>query len=76
MIAFAKSNPACSMMLSIPGVGVIVATVLFSAVANISDFRSGRDLAAFLGLVPRQRQRVARLRFSAYRSEGTPMSEY
>nr|WP_318857179.1 transposase [Sinorhizobium meliloti] len=25
------------------------------AVANISDFRSGRDLAALLGLVPRQR---------------------
>lgn len=42
-------------MLSVPGVGVIVATALFSAVANISDFRSGRDLAAFLGLVPRQR---------------------
>lgn len=55
LIAFAKSNPACRAMLSVPGVGVIVATALFSAVANVSDFRSGRDLAAFLGLVPRQR---------------------
>ena len=55
LAAFAKSNSACSALLSIPGVGVIVATALFSAVANVSDFRSGRDLAAFLGLVPRQK---------------------
>ena len=53
--AFARSNPVCRALLPIPGVGVIVATALFSAVANIADFRSGRDLAAFLGLVPRQR---------------------
>lgn len=53
--AFARSNPICRALLPIPGIGVIVATALFSAVANIDDFRSGRDLAAFLGLVPRQR---------------------
>ena len=52
---FAKSNPVCRALLPIPGVGVIVATALYSAVANISDFKTGRDLAAFLGLVPRQR---------------------
>lgn len=55
LAAFAKSNSACMALMSVPGVGVIVATALFSAVANVSDFRSGRDLAAFLGLVPRQR---------------------
>jgi transposase len=53
--AFAHSNPVCQALLPIPGIGVIVATALYSAVANISDFRTGRDLAAFLGLVPRQR---------------------
>ena len=42
-------------MLPIPGVGVIVATALYSSVANIRGFKTGRDLAAFLGLVPRQR---------------------
>jgi transposase len=55
LAAFAKSNAACRALLSVPGVGVIVATAVFSAVARVSDFRSGRDLAAFLGLVPRQR---------------------
>lgn len=53
--SFARSNPICRALLPIPGVGIIVATALFSAVANISDFKTGRDLAAFLGLVPRQR---------------------
>jgi len=52
---FAKTNPVCRALLPVPGVGVIVATALYSAVANISDFKTGRDLAAFLGLVPRQR---------------------
>lgn len=55
LAAFAKSNSACKALLSVPGVGVIVATAVISAVASVSDFRSGRDLAAFLGLVPRQR---------------------
>jgi transposase len=55
LAAFAKSNSACRALLSVPGVGVIVATAMISAVASVSDFRSGRDLAAFLGLVPRQR---------------------
>jgi len=52
---FAKANPICKALLSVPGIGIIVATALFSAVADIADFRSGRDLAAFLGLVPRQK---------------------
>ncbi len=55
LTVFAKTNAVCRALLPVPGVGVITATALFSAVANISDFRTGRDLAAFLGLVPRQR---------------------
>jgi transposase len=55
LTVFAKTNTVCRALLPVPGVGVIVATALFSAIANISDFKTGRDLAAFLGLVPRQR---------------------
>ena len=51
---FAHENPVCRALLPIPGIGFIVATALYSAGANISDFRTGH-LAAFLGLVPRQR---------------------
>jgi transposase len=39
---------------SIPGIGVINATALLSAVGDGSAFAKGRDLAAWLGLTPRQ----------------------
>ena len=39
---------------TIPGVGVINATALVAAVGDASAFAKGRDLAAWLGLTPRQ----------------------
>ena len=38
----------------IPGVGVLTATALVATVGNGQAFRNGRQLAAYLGLVPRQ----------------------
>ena len=40
--------------MSIPGIGVIGATALAATVTDPSAFKSGRDLAAWIGLVPRQ----------------------
>ena len=39
---------------AVPGVGPLTATALIAAVGNARQFRSGRELAAWLGLVPRQ----------------------
>jgi transposase len=39
---------------TIPGIGVLTATALIAAVGNARTFTRGRDLAAWLGLVPRQ----------------------
>jgi hypothetical protein len=39
---------------TIPGVGVINATALVAAIGDGSAFAKGRDLSAWLGLVPRQ----------------------
>jgi transposase len=41
-------------LMTIPGVGIIGATAIAAAVPDASLFRSGRDFAAWLGLVPRQ----------------------
>ena len=38
----------------LPGVGPVVATALVAAVGDARQFRSGRELAAWIGLVPRQ----------------------
>src|SRR5690606_10580957 len=50
----ARTDDAARRLLTIPGVGVLNATALVAAVGDGSTFRRGRDLAAWLGLVPRQ----------------------
>lgn len=50
----AKSNEAVHRLTSIPGIGPLNATALVAAVGNAETFARGRDLAAWLGLVPRQ----------------------
>jgi transposase len=41
-------------LITIPGVGVITATALIAAIGKAETFERGRDLAVWLGLVPRQ----------------------
>lgn len=50
----AKENDACRRLMDIPGVGPMTATILLSLVGAASDFKNGRQFAAYLGLVPRQ----------------------
>ena len=44
----------CQRLGEIPGVGLITATAVVSAVGDISVFKNGRQFSAWLGLVPRQ----------------------
>ncbi len=49
-----ERNDACKKLASIPGVGILGATILASVLGNGSGFKNGRHFAAFLGLVPKQ----------------------
>jgi transposase len=49
-----KENDQCRRLLSIPGIGELTASALVAAVPNASEFKNGRHMAAWLGLVPRQ----------------------
>ena len=49
-----RANEASLRLATIPGVGVITATALVATIGDASQFHSGRQLAAWLGLVPRQ----------------------
>lgn len=49
-----RGNEASQRLADIPGVGVITATALVATIGDGSQFRSGRQLSAWLGLVPRQ----------------------
>jgi transposase len=48
----ARENEACQRLTTIPGVGPVTATALVAAVGNGSSFGKGRDLSAWMGIVP------------------------
>jgi transposase len=50
----AKANEVCKILLSIPGIGAINATALYSAIGRGQQFKSARELAVWLGLTPKQ----------------------
>jgi len=49
-----RDNEYSRRLEAIPGIGVLTATALAATVGNAHGFDSGRQLAAWLGLVPRQ----------------------
>jgi transposase len=49
-----KQNDTCCRLLTIPGVGELIATAIVAAVPNAGEFNNGRHMSAWLGLVPRQ----------------------
>jgi transposase len=54
LLAWHRQDQASQQLATIPGIGIITATALSASVTDPSIFRSGREFAAFLGLVPRQ----------------------
>jgi transposase len=49
-----RSELNCRRIADIPGVGPLIASAVVASVADAKQFRSAREFAAYLGLVPRQ----------------------
>jgi len=49
-----KENDQCRRILSIPGVSELTATAIVAAVPNANEFKNGRHMSAWVGLVPQQ----------------------
>jgi transposase len=49
-----RDDETCRRLMTLPGVGPVVATALAASVGDARQFRSGRELAAWIGPVPRQ----------------------
>lgn len=49
-----QENEACQRIKQVEGIGPLTATALVAAIGDIAQFKNGRHLAAWLGLVPRQ----------------------
>lgn len=52
--AWHRMNEDSQKLTKIPGIGPLTATAVVASIGNAKDFRNGRELAAWLGLVPRQ----------------------
>ena len=54
IVAQDRANEASKRLRTIPGIGIIGATAITAVVTDPKAFRSGRDFAAWIGLVPRE----------------------
>jgi len=68
----AKQEPVIQTLLEIPGIGVLTATALFASVGNVHAFPSGRHLASWLGITPRENSSGNRRRLGRITKQGDP----
>jgi transposase len=54
LAAIGQAHPECQRLQTIPGIGPVTATALIAAISDVTQFKNGRQLAAWLGLVPRE----------------------
>jgi transposase len=54
LAAIGRAHPECQRLQTIPGIGPVTATALVAAIGQATQFKNGRQLAAWLGLVPRE----------------------
>jgi transposase len=69
---FAKQEEGCRRLLTVPGIGPLTATALTAAIGNGAAFRKSRDLAAWLGLVPRQHSTGGKAKLLGISKRGDP----
>ena len=65
-----REAPECRRLEAIPGIGPLSSTALVAAVGDAREFRNGRELAAWLGIVPRQRSTGGRCRLLGISKRG------
>ena len=70
VLAWHKNNPVSQRLATIPGIGPIIATAIAATVADPNTFRSGREFAAWLGLVPRQNSTGGKARLGGISKRG------
>jgi transposase len=66
----ARENEVARRLQTIPGVGPVIASALTATVIDARLFRNGRELAAWIGLTPRQHSTGGRLRLGGISKRG------
>ena len=68
--AWHKASPVSQRLAAVPGIGPLVATAIAATVPDPAVFRSGREFAAWLGLVPRQNSTGGKTRLGRTSRQG------
>lgn len=72
MGSWQKQEAACVAITAVPGIGKLTATALVATMGDSKTFKSGREFAAFLGLVPRQSGTGGKIRLGSISKRGDP----
>lgn len=70
--ALARESAVVTRLRTIPGVGLLTATALLAFVGDVARFPSGRHLASYLGLTPRERSSGLQRRLGRISKRGDP----
>jgi transposase len=70
IVADVRRNESAKRLMAIPGVGPLLASAMVAAVPDPAMFKSGRNLAAWIGLVPRQNSSVGKERLGGITKQG------
>jgi transposase len=70
--AMAREHDSVQRLMQLPGIGPTTATALMSTIGNGRDFRCGRQLSAWLGLVPGQYSSGGKQRLGRITKAGDP----
>lgn len=49
-----RHNATCQPLMKLPGVGPLIASAMVATIGDAHVFKNGREMAAYIGLVPRQ----------------------
>jgi transposase len=70
VLALARSSELGRRLMAVPGIGPLVASALVACVPDPSVFRCGRNMAAWMGLVPRQNSSGGKARLGSITKAG------
>jgi transposase len=70
LLAWHRANEVSRRLATIPGIGPITASAIVATVADARQFKSGRQFAAWLGLVPQQRSSGGKERLGGISKRG------
>lgn len=76
IVAAAPSYPAIAILASIPGMGILMATMIVAETGDFGRFPDGRHYAAYTGLVPRERSSGGTVRLGHISKTGPKLLRY